>query len=153
MANRYKPHIFVYTEDDATRQFATGLASVFDEYCNQIEIKPYGHGEKSAVRKLINDSQLERFPERRAVLIIDLDKKDDRLESIREDAYFQQFADRIFILASFFEVEDLRLIANTGNLETIGKILGGDCSKWNDPLLKQCIDDACRLKAFIEREL
>ena len=151
MPNKEKWHLMLLPEDDKTRQFGNGLLKAFPELANYVQMLRPARGCLHAVQQIPN-LQLGNIDKRRVVLLIDLDNKTNRINQIKSKAEFENFNDRIFIIGCSAEVENLRRIfGNTryGNLEDIGKKLASDCSLWDDPLLKQCRDDACRLKAEI----
>lgn len=150
MPNKYRWHIVVIPEDDATRQLGNGLINTFPDIAKFIKVLPVTRGWKRAV-ECVESLNLKNFSQRRVLLIIDFDKNKDRLEAIKAKEDFSEFKDKIFIIGCFNEAEDLKRLVGRTNLEQVGQILGSDCEYWNNPLLLNCRDDACRLKEEILR--
>ena len=151
MSNKYRWHVVVIPEDDATRQLGNGLANAFSEMGRRIKFLPVSRGWKRAV-ECVKSLDLNSNSFRRVLLIIDFDKNKDRLESIKAKEDFSEFRDRIFILGCFKEAEDLKELLSERNLEEVGKILASNCNYWDSPLLLTCRSDACRLKAELNKE-
>ena len=149
MPNKYKWHIVVVPEDEATRQLGNGLSNAFPSIVNRIKFLREAGGWADAIAT-VKDLELDKYSDRRVLLIIDLDQDDTRLGFIRSQPEISKFNNRIFILGSFKAVEQLKPIGESHNLENVGQRLGEDCSCWNDSLLIACREDACRLKAEIE---
>lgn len=149
MPNRYKWHIVVVPEDGATRQLGNGLSNAFPSIADRIKLLREAGGWLNAMAT-IKDLELDKYSNRRVLLIIDLDQDNTRLGFIRSQPEISKFNNRIFILGSFKAVEQLKPVGGSSNLENVGQRLGENCSCWNDSLLIACRDDACRLKAEIE---
>lgn len=149
MPNKYKWHIVVVPEDGATRQLGNGLSNAFPSIVNRVKFLREAGGWPDAIAT-IKDLKLDKYPNRRVLLIIDLDQDDTRLGFIRSQPEISKYNNRIFILGSFKAVEQLKPVGRSSNLESVGQRLGEDCSCWNDSLLIACREDACRLKAEIE---
>jgi hypothetical protein len=139
--NKYKPHIFVLPEDDASRQIANGF--IQDQYLNARGIQILGPvgGWKEVLDKFREGHvpEMKRYPERRIVLLIDFDQKyEKRLSCIKEIS--PELVDRVFVLGALSEPEDLR--RNIGkSFEGIGEALSQDCVRntreaWGHDLLK-----------------
>lgn len=153
MPNKEKWHLMLLPEDDKTRQFGNGLLKAFPELENCVQMLRPARGCSRAIQQIPN-LQLGNIDKRRVVLLIDLDRRENRVDWIKCKPELAEFSDRIFVIGCRKEVENLREILGRrqyGNLEEIGKQLASDCSLWDDPLLVQCKDDACRLKAEIGR--
>ena len=148
MPNKYKWHIIVIPEDDATRHIGNGLINAFPQIENCIKVLPVTRGWTRAV-KCVETLDLQQNKFRRVLLIIDFDKNKERLDIIREKKEFSEFKDRIFIIGCFNEAEDLKKLVGKSNLEQVGKELGENCDYWSDHCLLDCRDDACRLKCEI----
>jgi hypothetical protein len=139
-------HLLILSEDDATRQLGNGLALAADFLClNQIQVCQCNNGWQKTVNSL-KDKQLNQYTQRRILLIIDFDKCKNRLDLIRKDELVKTFQDRIFIIGSFSEAEDLKkCYDNTMSLEDIGKSLATDCSQWKNKCLNHCQNEVKRL--------
>jgi len=122
------------------------LLRAFPEYGGYVKFARIAGGWHEAVSDLENDSNLSGYPERRALLLIDSDKDAKRLETIRKRDFFRKYAERIFIISSAIEAEDLQKFVKQSNLEKTGEKLGENCSLWKDNLLNSCLNDACRLR-------
>ena len=149
MPNKFKWHIVVVPEDQATRQLGNGLSNAFPSIINRIKLLREAGGWPDAIAT-INDLKLDKYPKRRVLLIIDLDLDANRLGFIRSQPEISKYNNRIFILGSFQAVEQLKTVCGDNDLENVGQKLGEDCNFWNHPLLTDCRADACRLKAEIE---
>ncbi len=149
MPNRHKWHIVVVPEDDATRQLGNGLSNAFPAIATRIKFLREAGGWTDAVAT-IKDLELDKYPNRRVLLIIDLDQDDTRLKFIRSQPEISKFNNRIFILGSFIASEQLKPVVKSRNLENVGQILGENCSYWNDSLFFACMEYACLLKFEIE---
>jgi hypothetical protein len=100
-------------------------------------------------------SDLERFPERKMVLLIDLDGRPDRLIHAKESIP-QHLFERVFVLGVLTEPEDLK--AKIGGYEVIGKALAQDCREgtdliWSHLLLKHNETEIARMRASIREIL
>jgi len=104
MPNRHKWHIVVVPEDDATRQLGNGLSNAFPAIATRIKFLREAGGWTDAVAT-IKDLELDKYPNRRVLLIIDLDQDDTRLKFIRSQPEISKFNNRIFILGSFIAAE------------------------------------------------
>ncbi|HAT15896.1 MAG TPA: hypothetical protein DCS91_22150 [Microcoleaceae bacterium UBA11344] len=146
--NKYQPHVFVLPEDDANRQIATGF--ILDSNVNEpaIQVLPIADGWGKVVDKFKDNqvSKMRRFPKRMIVLLIDFDRKGERLSYVKSQIP-EDLQDRVFILGVLSEPEDLKGIKKkfesigTGKLEKIGEALANDCSNntnelWGHDLLK-----------------
>jgi len=146
--NKYQPHVFVLPEDDANRQIATGF--ILDSNVNEpaIQVLPIADGWGKVVDKFKDNhvSEMRRFPKRMIVLLIDFDRRGERLSYVKSQIP-EDLQDRVFILGVLSEPEDLKGIKKkfesigTGKLEKIGEALANDCSNntnelWGHDLLK-----------------
>ena len=92
--------------------------------------------------------EMERFPERFMVLLIDFDGKRDRL-TIAKNAIPGHLADRVFVLGAQSKPEDLR--AALGAYERIGQAMADDCRNttditWGHELLQHNASELERLR-------
>jgi len=88
---------------------------------------------------------MTRYPNRFVVLLIDFDRKDDRLNYAKSQIP-DHLEDRVFILGVWSEPEDLKV-----PLEEIGSALARDCREeidvtWNHELLRHNVNELARLR-------
>jgi hypothetical protein len=147
--NNYQDHVLVLPEDDANRQIANGF--ILDSNVKQrvIQVLPIADGWGKLVGKFKDDHVylMRKFPKRMMVLLIDFDRREDRLSYVKSQIpeYLQ---DRVFIIGVLSDPEDLKRIKKkfesigTGKLEQIGETLANNCSNnntnglWGHDLLK-----------------
>jgi hypothetical protein len=140
--NKYKPHILVLPEDDPNRQIANGF--VLNPALNEraIQVLPPVGGWNRVVDdfKNVHAHEMQRYPQRRILLIIDFDyEAKDRSQHIRNQIP-EELIDRVFVLGVLSEPENLkRDLGKT--FEDIGKALSQDCADntrtvWGHGLLK-----------------
>jgi hypothetical protein len=148
--NKYRPHILVLPEDEATRQMANGFyQNIPDQRYTQI--LPVAGGCDHVVDCFKSDymSSMEAYENRHFVLVIDFDKRPNRLQHIKTQID-QRIMSRVFILGAFLEAEDLRRSVGE-NLETIGLLLAQDCQNqtmntWKTPLFDHLQDEIERAR-------
>ncbi len=139
--NRYAPHILVLPEDDANRQIANGfiLNLTLNERAIQV-LRPVGGWTKVVDEfKNVHAYEMQKYLQRRIVLIIDFDNQAQRLSSVKDEIP-KELSDRVFILGVRSEPEDLKANLNK-SFEGIGKSLSQECSDntrevWGHDLLK-----------------
>lgn len=124
--NRHSPHVYVLPEDDANRQVANGFLldpSIVDY---RIRVLEEAGGWKETLDRFLSIyvAEMDRFPERFMVLIIDFDGRTDRLD-VAKGKIPEHLAERVFILGAMNEPEDLR--RELGSYETIGLAMARDC--------------------------
>jgi hypothetical protein len=128
MTNRYKPHVLVLPEDDANSQLANGFLLDLDQsVLGTIQILPVAGG-WNAVLEIFNRDHvagMERYAERRMVLLIDFDGQQERMSQAR-DRIPECLRDRVFILGAWKEPEDLKT-GGLGSYEAIGRAMAHDC--------------------------
>lgn len=139
--NRYKPHVCILPEDEATSQIANGFAlRVKDERVIKIEHFARGWTDVEAQMLELYTPLMLQFPEIRLVLLIDFDFNSSRLERIRSNIP-DELQKRVFVFGAFSEAEDLKRQNGAKNLEAIGKTLAQECQSksytlWNHELLQ-----------------
>lgn len=151
--NKYLPHVFVLPEDDANRQMVNGFlldASLSD---NRIRVLEEAGGWSETLDRFcsIYAAEMDRFPERLMVLVIDFDGKTDRLV-IAKGRIPQHLAERVFILGALKEPEDLK--RELGSYETIGLAMARDCREgsnaiWAHEQLRHNAAEIARLYAQV----
>lgn len=154
--NKYKPHIFVLPEDDATRQIANGFVLNLTINARTIQILPPAGGWGKVLDEFEREyvCEMRKYPQRNIVLIIDFDcQVNERLNDIKTKIP-QELSNRVFVLGVLSEPEKLR--RNLGkNFEDIGKSLSQDCSDntqktWGHELLKHNKTELDRMVSFVK---
>lgn len=153
--NREKWHLLIKPEDDANREIAIGFLNALD-YAQQSKIqvdRPAGGYLKAL--EFIQTAQLERFPLRRVLILIDFDNSVELRKHLVER--FASVSDRVFVLGSRPEAEDMRRelschLEECG--ETVAKAcLARKCEVWQLESLKHNANVLARLCPEIYREL
>lgn len=155
--NRRKPHILVLPEDDATRQIATGFE--LDQSINRRAIQvltPVG-GWKKVLNEFkdVHVPEMRQYPDRMIVLLIDFDGVyENRMSYVQSEIDQTGFADRVFVLGTLSEPEDLRKAMQL-NFEKIGQSLAKDCldntrSAWGHDQLKHNITELNRMVTHVK---
>lgn len=163
--NRYKWHLYVLPEDDATKELANGMLQAAEDWSYQVQIQhPCGGWKKTAsneyLKETVKSYEMEKYSSCHLLLIIDFDGNEDRLETIKNgiesDPLLSKFKERIFVIGSLREVENLRrgIINDNDNkfgsaIEEVGKKLYQDCSLWQREDLKNSSREIYRLKAVL----
>jgi hypothetical protein len=95
--NKYQPHVYVLPEDDANRQLAIGFRLDQQVLIRRIVVLEVAGGWIQVLEHFKSDhvSEMERYPDRFMVLLIDLDGREDRLESAKA-AVPEHLSDRVF---------------------------------------------------------
>lgn len=139
--NKHKPHLLVLPEDDANREIANGfiLNSNVDE--SAIQVFPSAGGWQKTIDNFIKShvSQMEQYPKRSMVLLIDFDQIDNRFEYVKNQIP-EHLVERVFILGVQSNPEKLRRDLDK-KFEEIGESLAVDCVEgsnqfWGQELLK-----------------
>jgi hypothetical protein len=153
--NKYLPHIFVLPEDDADRELANGFlldeSLAFRRKCIQVLEEVGGWIEVLERFKSDHVIEMDRYPLRFIVLLIDFDGHEDRLD-VAKSAIPDRLSERVFVLGALTEPEDLRR-ANLGSYD-IGKTLAGECREnnyetWGHDLLKHNASELDRLREHV----
>ena len=156
--NKYQDHVLVLPEDDANRQIANGFILNSNVKEPAIQVLPIADGWGKLVDKFKDDhvSLMRRFPRRMMVLLIDFERKGERLNQVKSQIP-EELQDRVFILGVLSDPEDLKRIKKkfesigTGKLEQIGETLANDCSNnntnglWGHDLLKHNKTELARM--------
>lgn len=153
--NAYEPHVFVLPEDDRNRQLADGFHLEVDWFRQkQMQVLRVARGWRRVLElfKSEHAAEMDRNPNRFMVLLIDLDRKHDRLDVVKAEIP-TGLADRVFVLGAWHEPEDLRK-AKLGSYEAIGSALAKDCreetdSTWGHPLLQHNASELDRLREHV----
>jgi hypothetical protein len=147
-ANKRLPHVLVLPEDDANRQLANGFRLELDwARQRQMQVDPVAGGWLTLLELFVSDHipAMARYPNRFVVLLIDFDRKDDRLDYAKSRIP-DHLEDRIFILGVWSEPEDLQV-----PLEETGSAMARDCREeadtiWSHELLRHNASELARLR-------
>lgn len=126
--NKYQPHLLVLPEDDANRQMANGFLLHPNLNHRVIQVLPTVGGWQKVLEKFLNEyvSDMQRFPQRSILLLIDFDGQEERLDYIQNQIP-QDIRKRVFVLGVQSEPEDLQRTTQQ-SLEAIGETLAKDCA-------------------------
>jgi hypothetical protein len=144
--NRYQPHLLVLPEDRANRQLAIGFLLGEGLIAGQIQVRPEAGGWMEVLKRFESEVRgMEKYAHRFAVLLVDFDGRNDRLDNVKA-VIPGHLAERVFVLGVWTEPEALK-----GSLERIGTELANDCrdgtsKKWDDELLKHNEGEVARLR-------
>jgi len=151
--NKNRPHIFVLPEDDANRQLANGFHQEVNSI-RQMQVLPVAGGWQNVLNlfEATHIAEMDKYPTRFMVLLIDFDGKQDRLN----DAQVQipsRLTDRVFVLGVWSEPEALKN-ATRDSYETIGRNLADDCRQdtnttWAHDLLRHNANEIERLRQHV----
>jgi hypothetical protein len=152
--NRERPHVFVLPEDEANLQLATEfLAHVDVNRQRQMYVLDVAKGWNRVLDlfESVHMSEMDRYPQRFMILLIDFDGKQDRLT----DAQARipgHLTDRVFVLGALTDPEALR--RTLGSYEDIGSAMASDCREetdttWGNPLLQHNTDELNRLREHV----
>ena len=138
-------------EDDANRQMATGfILELSQSILRRIQVLPKAGGWKKVLDRfrLEHLREMQIYPNRFIVLLIDFDGKKERLENMRAEIP-AHLIHRVFILGVWTEPEDLK--TRLGSYETIGKAMAKDCREgtnatWGHDLLRHNAGEIDRLR-------
>jgi hypothetical protein len=148
--NKYLPHVFVLPEDDANRQLANGFLGHQFLLIRRIQVLPEVGGWTQVLERFESDHivEMDRYPYRFMVLLIDCDGREDRLSDAK-GRIPERLSERVFVLGAWTKPEDLR--ADLGSYEKIGRALAADCREgtdtiWGHELLKHNVSELDRLR-------
>ena len=153
--NRNRPHVFVLPEDDANRQLATGFQLEVDfARQRQMQVLPVAGGWMEVLNRFKTEhvDNMIRLPNRRLVLLVDFDNRQDRLDRIRKEVP-PEISERVFVLGVWSRPEALRQ-ASLGSYESIGSALAKDCREetnatWKHELLRHNLGELDRLNQYV----
>jgi hypothetical protein len=139
--NRELPHVFVLPEDDANVRLANEFHKQLDmNRLRQMQVLPVAGGwnEVLKVFESIHVAEMNRWPNRFMVMLIDFDNRKDRL-GLARNAIPQNLAQRVFVLGVFTEPEDLK--KEFGSYDKVGSDLATGCrdgtdTTWGHKLLR-----------------
>jgi hypothetical protein len=152
--NRYQPHVFVLPEDDANRQLANGFLLYPSLSIRNIQVLTEVGGWTRLLDRFKSDhvSEMQLYPDRFMVLLIDFDDSNDRLRDAQA-AIPRDLSERVFILGVRSEPEALRK-AKLGSFENIGLKMAQDCHEgtdaiWGHKLLRHNGNELVRLRRCV----
>jgi hypothetical protein len=134
--NKYKDHLYVLPEDDATHDIAVGFNDCIEGPMQVL--KPAGGWPN--VLKIFKDSyisHLRQYAHAHLVLLIDFDDDFQNRIQVFKNAIPQDITKRVYILGALTEAETLRAAAGM-NFSKIGIHLADECTQntsvlWNAP--------------------
>jgi hypothetical protein len=147
--NRYQSHLLVLPEDDANREIVNGFLLDPSLKIRDVQVLDEAGGWRQVLESFKSDHifWMERFPERKMVLLIDFDGNEDRLNRAKTEIP-EHLADRVRVLT---KPEDLK--AELGSYETIGLEMSKDCREetdtvWDHRLLRHNKGELDRLREY-----
>lgn len=151
--NKYLPHVLVLPEDDANRQLANGFQLDQSLETRRIQVLPEARGWENVLNcfEAVHLQEMDRYPCRLMVLLIDFDGRNERLD--RAKAIIpERLKERVFVLGAWTEPEELR--QNLGSYETIGRAMAEDCRNntektWTHRLLSHNASELDRLRTHV----
>lgn len=154
--NKHRDHLWVLPEDDANRQLANGFVSnaAVKNVC--MDIRPPSGGWLKVLEdfKSQHVRTLRDYPRRHLILLVDFDDDvDGRSERFREEIP-PDIADRVYLLGTRNEPERLK-VATGKSLESIGRLLAGECADdedilWGHELVRHNREELVRLRAAVK---
>lgn len=157
--NKFKPHLIVLPEDDATRELAVGFELCIPGACERyFHIANEVGGWLSVVEKFKHDyiKKMNRNGNIHLLLLIDFDEESERLQRVKSEIP-DNLKDRVFILGCWDEPETLRNFLGK-SFEEIGVALAKECINnedqlWNIDLLKNNLSEVDRIRPFIKKHI
>lgn len=155
-SNKYAPHLLVLPEDDANRQIANGFLLHHQLNSRAVQVLPVLGGWKSVVDDFTDNhvSELRRYDRRLLLMLVDFDERSDKRLSDIKAKIPDDLIDRVFVLGSMSEPEDLKRELKM-SLENIGVELSNDCAEntmtiWSHPLLVHNLAELERLNMHVK---
>jgi hypothetical protein len=148
--NKYQPHVLVLPEDDANRQLANGF--ILDQSLStwRIQVLEEVGGWRQVLDRFLSDHvvDMDRYPDRSMVLLIDFDREQERLNDAKARIP-KHLTERVFILGAWSEPEALK--TELGSYERIGLAMARDCREetdttWGHGLLRHNASELDRLR-------
>lgn len=151
--NRYQPHVLVLPEDRANSQLANGFVLDRDLSTRRIQVLVEAGGWNEVLEHFLSDHvvEMDRYPLRRMILLIDFDGREERLQHAKSRIP-ERLTDKVFILGALTEPEALK--ADLGDYEAIGLKMARDCREetdktWGHPLLRHNTSELERLRTNV----
>jgi hypothetical protein len=154
-ASKFQPHVLVLPEDDANSDLANGFLLELDApVSRQLQVLPASGGWRNVLNDFESNyvSDMDRYADRRMVLLIDFDGREDRLNEVKRRIP-GRLSERVFILGAMSEPEALRA-AGLGTYEVIGRAMAKDCREgtdttWGHDLLRNNAGEIGRLRQHV----
>ena len=151
--NKHLPHVFILPEDDEDHQLATGFnKQLVGIPQRQMQVLPEAGGWSKVLDLFESEhvKEMDRRPKRFRVLLLDFDRKRERLSQARA-VIPGHLTDRVFVLGVWSEPEDLK---DLGTSEAIGSKLADDCRQgnyaiWEHNLLRHNAVELDRLRQHV----
>src|SRR6266576_2271215 len=107
--SKERPHVLVLPEDDANRQLANGFQRDHSLDTRRLQVLPVAGGWQEVVKcfKADHVPEMNRNANRFLVMLIDFDKKQNRLDNVRAEIP-DLLKERVFILGAWHKPEELR---------------------------------------------
>lgn len=154
--NSYLPHLLVIPEDDANREIANGFVLNTRIQDRKVQVLPVSGGWMRVVEAFVRDhvSGMQKFPDRRVLLLIDFDGDVITRKAYVESQIPALVSDRVFVLGVESEPERLQAACKK-NRELIGEVLADECANdkpvlWSHPLLEHNAAELARLTADVK---
>ena len=129
MSNNYLPHLLVLPEDEHNREFVLGFIEHHRINSRAVDLRPVAKGWQEAFKGFEENiaPTMQRFKERRVLIVIDFDLNfPDRLQHAKATYIDQSIQDRVFVIGCSDEPKDLLAeLANVGH-KTSRKQVGAD---------------------------
>jgi hypothetical protein len=152
--NREQPHVLVLPEDRANRQLANGFLLHESLLARKIQVLPEAGGWMNVLHLFNSDhlADMKNYSKRYMILLIDFDKKENRLDKAKEFVP-DQLKDRVFILGIFSKPEIFKK-TQRGSYEEIGLELAQECHDdryviWGHDLLQHNKAELDRLREHV----
>lgn len=137
MSNRYVAHLQILPGDDANREIVNGFLINQRLLQRNVQVlQPAGGWGKTLAK--IKDCQLEKFGERRLLLLIDFDDDVTERDRIVRKSIPEPIKDRVYCLGVKSEPERLRSSCKM-SFETIGNTLAAECAEGRQQLWKHAL--------------
>jgi len=150
-ADKHQRHVLALPEDDPNRQMARGFLLDQSVASRRVQVLRVAGGWRKVLDSFESNHirEMDRYPNRFMVLLIDFDGHEDRLAYAKK-VIPERLTDRVFILGVLTEPEGLRR-AGLGSYETIGQDLARDCREetdttWGHDLLRHNSREVDRLR-------
>ncbi len=151
--NKERPHVPVLPEDGANRQLANGFQLDLSLDTRRMQVLKEAGGWQEVIRSFEAEHvpEMDRNLNRFMVLLVDFDRREDRLNKIKEEIP-RRLAERVFVIGAWGEPEELR--RNLGSYETIGLKLAKDCREnaqatWAHELLRHNAGEPERVRRSV----
>ncbi len=150
--NKYDDHLLIVPEDEPNEEMANGFVEHHSVVDRRIMVLERARGWLPAVESLERSlaQSMRNYPKRRVLLVIDFDNENNRREYV-EPMIPADIRDRVFVLGTLSNPEELKAALNGQSYERIGRLLAEDCLRhtdttWSHPLLEHNKGELTRLR-------